>query len=446
MLLTGRQKTIRDSLISEAIQGNFENIKNNYNSDIQEVLKSELPSNIQEEFKGDLPNPCTTLKFTTFQKNQKEINQCKQKIESTSSGVVMQEAKGSNDPNVKKIQDLLYYAVQQNNLKKVRNILNSNPNSDVQKALKSKFSDNYTILDFAIFTQKQEGDIIKALWQKADQETRILLSNSAIKLANKSSDYDVKKFIPEVKDYNRKYTEKATKQTYEESNQKNGICGRAIQKVENLKRISDLHYKLRQAIDYLDVKKVKAVLEDCDTNLAMILNRPIHSQSKTTLLLYPLQVGLNKRYIGDGKRLKQEDLRNTKEITKLLWDKASPDIRNFWFKFHQDQQEESTKDTKATFEAHLKKAPPDIRDLWLKYQRVPENQDAAIIKLLKGEQQRHAKIGSEKWLEDFIQEVKGYTEQKSIEENLEIATEKPTTKSVLQDAQLSQISRTCCIL
>lgn len=434
MLLTGRQKTIRDSLISEAIQGNFENIKNNYNSDIQEVLKSELPSNIQEEFKGDLPNPCTTLKFTTFQKNQKEINQCKQKIESTSSGVVMQEAKGSNDPNVKKIQDLLYYAVQQNNLKKVRNILNSNPNSDVQKALKSKFSDNYTILDFAIFTQKQAGDIIKALWQKADQETRILLSNSAIKLANKSSDYNVKKFIPEVKDYNRKYTEKATKQTYEESNQKNGICGRAIQKVENLKRISDLHYKLRQAIDYLDVKKVKAVLEDCDTNLAMILNRPIHSQSKTTLLLYPLQVGLNKRYIGDGKRLKQEDLRNIKEITKLLWDKASPDIRNFWFKFHQDQQEESTKGTKATFEAHLKKAPPDIRDLWLKYQRVPENQDAAVIKLLKGEQQRHAKIGSEKWLEDFIQEVKGYTEQKSIEENLEIATEKPTTKSVLQDA------------
>ncbi|UIP91606.1 hypothetical protein IYZ83_005690 [Wolbachia pipientis] len=191
-----------------------------------------------------------------------------------------------------------------------------------------------------------------------------------------------------------------------------------MQKVKNLKRTSDLHHKLRQAIDYLDVKKVKAVLEDCDTNLAMILNRPIHSQSKTTLLLYPLQVGLNKRYIGDGKRLKQEDLRNIKEITKLLWDKASPDIRNFWFKFHQDQQEESTKDTKATFEAHLKNASPDIRDLWLKYQRVPENQDAAVIKLLKGEQQQHAKIDSEKWLEDFIQEVKDYTEQKSIEENL----------------------------
>ncbi|OCA05993.1 hypothetical protein [Wolbachia endosymbiont of Trichogramma pretiosum] len=43
-----------------------------------------------------------------------------------------------------------------------------------------------------------------------------------------------------------------------------------------------------------------------------------------------------------------------------------------------------------------KKASPDIRDLWLKYQRVPKNQDAAIINLLKGEQQRHAKIGSEK--------------------------------------------------
>lgn len=94
----------------------------------------------------------------------------------------------------------------------------------------------------------------------------------------------------------------------------------------------------------------------------------------------------------------------------------------------------------------MKKASPDVHDFWLKYQRVTENQDAAVIKLLKGEQQRHAKIGSEKWLEDFIQEVKDYTEQKSIEENLEIATEKPTTKSVLQDAQLSQINRTCCIL
>lgn len=322
MLLTGRQKKIQDSLISEAIQGNFESIESNHDSDIQEVLKSKLPSDIQEKFQEDLPNHCTTLQFITFQKNQKEINQytkkMKQKIESIPSGLAMQEAKVSDDSH--------------------------------------------------------------------------------------------------------------------------------MQKVKNLKRTSDLHHKLRQAIDYLDVKKVKAVLEDCDTNLAMILNRPIHSQSKTTLLLYPLQVGLNKRYIGDGKRLKQEDLRNIKEITKLLWDKASPDIHDFWFKFHKDQQEESTKDTKATFEAHLKKAPPDIRDLWLKYQRVPENQDAAVIKLLKGEQQRHAKIGSEKWLEDFIQEVKDYTEQKSIEENLEIATEKPTTKSVLQDAQLSQINRTCCIL
>ncbi|WP_264337854.1 hypothetical protein [Wolbachia endosymbiont (group B) of Dolichovespula media] len=323
MLLTDRQKKIRDSLISEAIKGNFENIKNNHDSDIQEVLKNELPSNIQEEFKGDLPNPCTTSQFIIFQKNQKEINQCiqkmEQKIESISCDIAIQEAKGSDDSH--------------------------------------------------------------------------------------------------------------------------------MQKVKNLKRISDLHHKLRQTIDYLDVKKVKAVLEDCDTNLAMILNRPIHSQSKTTLLLYPLQVGLNKRYIGDGKRLKQEDLRNIKEITKLLWNKASPEIRDFWFKFHQDQQEESTKDTKATFEAHLKKASPDIRDLWLKYQRVPENQDAAVIKLLKGEQQRHAKIGSEKWLEDFIQEVKDYKEQKSIKENCEIAIEKPITKCVLQNAQLSKVStnRACYI-
>lgn len=71
MLLTDRQKNIRDSLISEAIQGNFENIKNNYDSDIQEVLKSELPSNIQKEFKDDLPNPCTTSQLIIFKKKSK---------------------------------------------------------------------------------------------------------------------------------------------------------------------------------------------------------------------------------------------------------------------------------------------------------------------------------------------------------------------------------------
>ncbi len=205
MLLTDRQKKIRNSLISEAIKGNFENIKNNHDSDIQEVLKSKLPSNIQEEFKGDLPNPCTTSQFIIFQKNQKEINQCiqkmEQKIESILCDIAIQEAKGSDDPNVKKIQDLLCCAVQQRNLQKVHNILNSNSNSDIQKILKSKFSDNYTILDFAIL--KQEGDIIKALWQRADKKTRILFSDSAIKLANYSSDFDVKEFIPEIQNYTK---------------------------------------------------------------------------------------------------------------------------------------------------------------------------------------------------------------------------------------------------
>ncbi|WP_245609488.1 hypothetical protein [Wolbachia endosymbiont of Trichogramma pretiosum] len=33
-------KKIRDSFISEAIKGNFKNVKNNHDSDIQEVLKT----------------------------------------------------------------------------------------------------------------------------------------------------------------------------------------------------------------------------------------------------------------------------------------------------------------------------------------------------------------------------------------------------------------------
>lgn len=414
-------------------------ILNNNLQEVQNIFNINSYSNIQKVFRSQFPSGRTIFDVAKSIGNEEIIQTLQQKANEYTNALWNKR---------KETQNSLRLAIVNSNLREVLSILekiNSEEGIDyTQEVLRSKFDGNYTILDFAIL--QREKDIIKALWQKADQETRILLSNSAIKLANKSSDYDVKNLFQKLGITIESTLKKPLEQTYEESNQKNGICGRAIQKVENLKRISDLHYKLRQAIDYLDVKKVKAVLEDCDTNLAMILNRPIHSQSKTTLLLYPLQVGLNKRYIGDGKRLKQEDLRNIKEITKLLWDKASPDIRDFWFKFNQDQQEESTKDTKATFEAHLKNASPDIRDLWLKYQRVPENQDAAVIKLLKGEQQRHAKIDSEKWLEDFIQEVKDYTEQKSIEENLEIATEKPTTKSVLQDAQLSQINRTCCIL
>lgn len=431
MLLTGRQKEIRDSLYLAIFNESLQEIQNifnsNSNSDVQKILRSQFPSG------------CTIFDVAKSIGNEEIIQTLQQKANKYTDALWNKR---------KETQNSLRLAIVNSNLREVLSILekiNSEEGIDyTQEVLRSKFDGNYTILDFAIL--QREKDIVKALWQEANEDTRVFLSDSAIKSANYSSNFDLKKIIPEIENYNRKCTEKATKRTYEESHQKNDIRDRAMQKVENLGRIGTLHCKLCEAIDYLDVKKVKAVLEDYDTNLAMILNRPIHSQSKTTLLLYPLQVGLNKRYIGDGKGLKQEDLRNIKEITKLLWDKASPDIRDFWFKFHQDQQEESTKNTKTTFEAHLKNASPDIRDLWLKNQRAPENQDAAVIKLLKGEQQRHAKIGSEKWLEDFIQEVKDYTEQKSIEENLEIATEKPTTKSVLQDAQLSQINRTCCIL
>lgn len=414
-------------------------ILNNNLQEVQNIFNINSYSNIQKVFRSQFPSGRTIFDVAKPIGNEEIIQTLQQKANEYTNALWNKR---------KETQNSLRLAIVNSNLREVLSILekiNSEEGIDyTQEVLRSKFDGNYTILDFAIL--QREKDIVKALWQEANEDTRVFLSDSAIKSANYSSNFDLKKIIPEIESDNRKCTKKATKRTYEESHRENDIRDIDMQKVENFQRIGTLHYKLCEAINSLEIEKVKAVLEDCDTNLEMILNRPIHSLSKTTLLLYPLQVGLNKRYIGDGKRLKQEDLRNIKEITKLLWDKASPDIRNFWFKFHQDQQEESTKDTKATFEAHLKKAPPDIRDLLLKYQRVPENQDAAVIKLLKGEQQRHAKIGSEKWLEDFIQEVKGYTEQKSIEENLEIATEKPTTKSVLQDAQLSQINRTCCIL
>ncbi|WP_264336768.1 MULTISPECIES: hypothetical protein [unclassified Wolbachia] len=414
-------------------------ILNNNLQEVQNIFNINSYSNIQKVFRSQFPSGRTIFDVAKSIGNEEIIQTLQQKANEYTNALWNKR---------KETQNSLRLAIVNSNLREVLSILekiNSEEGIDyTQEVLRSKFDGNYTILDFAIL--QREKDIVKALWQEANEDTRVFLSDSAIKSANYSSNFDLKKIIPEIESDNRKCTKKATKRTYEESHRENDIRDIDMQKVENFQRIGTLHYKLCEAINSLEIEKVKAVLEDCDTNLEMILNRPIHSPSKTTLLLYPLYVGLKKLRTGDGKRLKQEDLSNIKEITKLLWDKASPDICDFWLKFHQDQQEESTKDKKATFEAHLKNASPDIRDSWLKNQRAPENQDAAVIKLLKGEQQRHAKIGSEKWLEDFIQEVKDYTEQKSIEENLEIATEKPTTKSVLQDAQLSQINRTCCIL
>lgn len=101
----------------------------------------------------------------------------------------------------KKTLNSLYYAVQQGSLKKVHEIFNSNSNSDIQKVLTDKVNNNYTILDYAI--SRSVVDIIKVFWQKANKDTRILLSDSAIKIAYNSLSSDVKKIILEIKNYRK---------------------------------------------------------------------------------------------------------------------------------------------------------------------------------------------------------------------------------------------------
>ncbi|WP_353270429.1 hypothetical protein [Wolbachia endosymbiont (group A) of Myopa testacea] len=98
-----------------------------------------------------------------------------------------------------------------------------------------------------------------------------------------------------------------------------------IQEMEEHRRVMNLNIELRLAIISLDVNQVKAALENYGTDAARVLEREVYwnNGGVDAFLVYPLKV----KY---SKELNQEDVEKIKEITKLLWDKASPDVRNSW--------------------------------------------------------------------------------------------------------------------
>ncbi|WP_265032692.1 hypothetical protein [Wolbachia endosymbiont (group A) of Sicus ferrugineus] len=149
-----------------------------------------------------------------------------------------------------------------------------------------------------------------------------------------------------------------------------------------------INITLRLAIKSLNVNQVKAALENCGTDAARVLEQEVYWNNGRVdaFLVYPLKV----KY---SKELNQEDVEKIKEITKLLWDKASPDVRDFWLESCITNEEGQG------------------------------TGDNYIIDSLEEQQEVHAGMAGEGWLEDFIQEVKDYRRQRDIKLNDHILEE-----------------------
>ncbi|WP_353274817.1 hypothetical protein [Wolbachia endosymbiont (group A) of Ennomos erosarius] len=204
------------------------------------------------------------------------------------------------------------------NLLKVRNIFKDNEDSNIQKILRLEWISNElrnTVLRVAIDSyniqdQEKAIEIIELIWQKADQKTRDFLCNTEYDLAGGDSVNTINML-------------RGLQERTNDSN--NGpVLGKVIQEMEEHKRVRDFNYELHVAITSFNVDQVEATLENCGEDVERVLEREVYWSSGRVdaLLVYPLKV----KY----KELNQEDVKKIKEITKLLWDKASPDVRNFW--------------------------------------------------------------------------------------------------------------------
>ncbi|BEP31158.1 MAG: hypothetical protein WBIAU1_06360 [Wolbachia endosymbiont of Drosophila biauraria] len=223
------------------------------------------------------------------------------------------------------------------------------------------YKDNF--LDFAIIgldagvkVQGEIGEnveIIKQIWKVANQKTRDFVCCRAIESFRGFGLYN----IPALKT--------------------------VIQEIEEHKRVMDLDMALRRAIRSLNVDQVKTALENCGEDVESVLTRNVYWSDATDidcLLIYPLMVDYERN-------LDKEEFEKIKEITKLLWDKASPDVRNFWLEDHMVNREGQN------------------------------TEDNYIIGSLEKQQKEYANIAGEGWLEDFIQEVKGYKKDREIKLN-----------------------------
>lgn len=174
-----------------------------------------------------------------------------------------------------------------------------------------------------------------------------------------------------------------------------------IQEMEEHRRVMGLNIELRRVIKSLNVNQVKAALENYGEDVKSVLEREVdwNDGDVDPLLVYPLIVDYERN-------LDKEELKKIKEITKLLWDKASPDVRNSWLEDYREGQ-----NTGRNY----------------------------IIDFLEERQKMHADMAGEGWLEDFIQEVKDYRRQRDIQLNDPILEEedKQTLELAKQESLLT---------
>lgn len=158
-------------------------ILNNNLQEVQNIFNINSYSNIQKVFRSQFPSGRTIFDVAKPIGNEEIIQTLQQKANEYTNALWNKR---------KETQNSLHLAIVNSNLREVLSILekiNSEEGIDyTQEVLRSKFDGNYTILDFAIL--QREKDIVKALWQEANEDTRVFLSDSAIKSANYSSNFD----------------------------------------------------------------------------------------------------------------------------------------------------------------------------------------------------------------------------------------------------------------
>ncbi|WP_338406767.1 hypothetical protein [Wolbachia endosymbiont (group A) of Longitarsus flavicornis] len=295
------------------------------------------------------------------------------------------------------ILDLLRQAIQDNNSQEVKNIFDNKEYNDIQAVLSHEgtlTSDKGTILNDVIdcsnASVSTKVELIKLIWQKADQKTCDFLCDYKVVNSFEDQPYftgmidDLKRFQQKIDHNNTEYS----------------ALAQVIQEMKEHERVMGLDSDLQEAIEDLDVNRVKAVLENCGADAARVLERCVYwnDGSVDALLVYPLIVD----YEGS---LDKEEFEKKKEITKLLWDKASPDVRNFWLEDHMVNS---------------------------KGQNTGDNY---IIWYLEKQQKKHAGIAGERWLKDFIQEVKDYKTNREIELN------EPVLKGIEERECIAQSDR-----
>ncbi|WP_250294657.1 hypothetical protein [Wolbachia endosymbiont of Oedothorax gibbosus] len=222
------------------------------------------------------------------------------------------------------IKTSLITAIGNNNPQMVQDIFEDEDNDygDIQAVLSHKGtvdSNLDAILDFAIRFEAQgefekSVEIIKLIWEEADQATR---DSVCCRAMDSFQEYGDNYIITTLKEGQKLYVKKdiADGKSLED----------LIKEVEDYKRVMDLDMALRHAIRSLDVDQVKTALENCGTNVERVLMRNVYWNNSTNidcLLIYPLLVNY-------GRELNQEDVEKIKEIFELMFNAASPQLLEF---------------------------------------------------------------------------------------------------------------------